>query len=289
MNEAGEEQGTAKSRKRRREEDDEDESTMVISQQETDWALALKEAVLAGEETKDIRISDMELVQYAMVERGHISKAVERIRRISLFKATYQIEDTPEEGVACARKLMEHHPGWSLSVDQCPRMKHYVHVVDFAKWHPGRIRLERDWQVFMRGVYYLCTAFNPNLEAVRNGTLFIMEGEGMGWDNLCLEFEARFWQEHMGQYPLHIHEFSWVNTPMIGNIFFSLLKPILPERVREVIQLGVKFDESYDGRLDELFLQPTAEIANERQLKTIQSFLQTRYHNEKRFQLRSHT
>lgn len=286
-----EEAGTASRKRKSRDEDEEGEGPnglgihMCITQEERDWAIALREAALREEGTKDIPLRDMELVQHAIVGRGNIAMALERIHKLHLFRKAYQIEDTAEHGVECIRNFMELQPGFHLNMDLCPRQKHYVHVVDFAKFHPKKVRFDRDWKVFLSGIYYFMTALHPTLSAVRNGVLVIMEGDGMGWDNFCIDFERRLWHEHGTAYPFRLHEFSWVHTPLVGNVFYSLLKPILPEEVREVVHLGVKFDESFDGRLDSLFLQPSVEIANQRQLKTIQSFLEARYHNQAHFHL----
>lgn len=78
---------------------------------------------------------------------------------------------------------------------------------------------------------------------------------------------------------------SWVRTPLVANVFHSLMKPIMSKEIQDTIHLGVKFDESFDGRLDSLFLQPTYEIANERQVMTVKSFLEKRYHNDQHFRL----
>ena len=85
--------------------------------------------------------------------------------------------------------------------------------------------------------------------------------------------------------PFRFHEVSWVRTPLVANVFYALLKPIMSKEFRDKVQLGVKFDESFDGRLDTLFLQQTHEIANERQVMTVKSFLKKRYYNDRHFRL----
>lgn len=78
---------------------------------------------------------------------------------------------------------------------------------------------------------------------------------------------------------------SWVRTPLVANVFHALMKPIMAKEFRDKIHLGVKFDESFEGRLDTLFLQPTFEIANERQVATVKSLLEKRYYNDRHFRL----
>ena len=289
----GEEDSSSPSRKRKsRDEEDEDEDGlkglgfhMAISQEERQRALALRAAVAEGDDTRDIPIPDMEFVQYAIIVGDDIPKSLERIRKIHQFRTQYQINDTVEQGVESIRGFMDQQPGFSLNIDQCARQKHYVHVLDFAKFNPKKIHLPNDWKIFFRGIYYFVLALNPTLSAVRNGVLGILECDGMGFHNFCIEFERRLWYEHPSAYPFRFHELSWVRTPLVANVFHSLMKPIMPEEFRNSIHLGVTFDESFDGRLDTLFLQPSFEIANERQVMTAKSFLEKRFHNASHFKL----
>lgn len=82
------------------------------------------------------------------------------------------------------------------------------------------------------------------------------------------------------------HEISWVRPPLVANVAYGLLKPILPDRVKRVFHLGVKFDDDYEGRLDELFLQPTKEVANLKMVQTAETFLTRRYRCQASFKLR---
>lgn len=276
------------SRKRKSRDDDDGLGLgihMRITQGERQWAEALKEALAEGEDTVNIPITDMDIVQYAIVERGDIAKCLDRIKKMNEFKTKYGIEETVEQGVESIKNFIEQHPGFLLNIDQCAQRQHYVQVMDFAKFNPRKVVYDKDWKVFLSGMHYLMTALNPTLSAVRNGLVGICECEGMGWDNFCMDFERRLWYEHPTVYPAKWHELSWVRTPTAANILFSLLKPIMPAEIREVASLGVQFDESFDGRLDALFLQPSVEEAIERQISTTESFLTKRYHNQAHFKL----
>ncbi|CAB9514987.1 expressed unknown protein [Seminavis robusta] len=247
----------ARSKKRKSRDDDEEEEglgiLMVITAEERQWAETLQEALEQREDCGHITISNMELVQHAIVEEGNIEKAIERIKRMHEFRLKYQIEDTVEQGEQCIRDFMEQQPGFSLNLDQCVRHNHFVHVIDFAKFNPRKVYLPKDWKVFLSGIHYYLSALNPTLSAVRNGVLGIMECEGMGWHNFCLDFERRLWYEHAGAYPAKFHEISWVRSPLVANVFFSLLKPIMNDAVRKVVHLGV-LTNAYEGRSIRLFL-----------------------------------
>ena len=190
-----------------------------------------------------------------------------------------------EDGLERLKGFLEQQPGMLLNVDKCARHQHYVQVMDFAKFQPRMVQYDKDWKTFLSGMHYIMEALHPNLAAARNGLVGIVECEGMGFDNFCMEFEARLWHEHPTVYPARWHELSWVQTPTAANVLFSLLKPIMPQEIRDVCQLGVKFDEAFEGRLDQLFLQPNEKAAMKRLIATVQSFLTQRYHNSLHFRL----
>jgi CRAL/TRIO domain len=258
---------------------------MEISGQEREWALALKEHIQEQEDFHGIPLTDFELVQYAIVDGGNLDEALYRIKRMHELRTLYQIEDTAEQGVQCIKDVMKQQPGFLLHIGQCSRHKHFVQVLDFAKFDPQKIYFEKEWKVVLCGMYYALSSLNPTLSAVRNGHVGIMECDGMGWRNISIDFERRLWHDCGSAFPARFHELSWVGTPSVANLFFSLMKHILPPRISNVVHLGVKFDESFEGRLDSLFLQPSAEIANQRQVMTVESFLTQRYHNKKYFRL----
>lgn len=275
------------SRKRRSRDEEDIDVNMVISPEEREWAKALKEAALENEETRDAAttISDMEYVQLVLVENGDLAKALKRIPKIREFRKKYKIEDTTEQGVECIRALMQQQPGFSLDLSQDPREGHYVHVLDMAKLQPRKVHLEQDWKVWLSGTYYFLRAINPSIAATREGNILILETEGYSWDNFCIEFERRINYELVTAMPFKCHEFNWINTPQMACVAFALVKPFIPESARKVAKLGIKFDDNFCGRLDALYLQPSPELANERQIRTARTFLDQRHQNEANFRL----
>lgn len=209
------------SRKRKsREEDILEDIEMKMTEEEQRWARELKSAILQGDQEDDTplrqivaqnRITDMELAQHAIVSNGDIEESLKRIVHLDQHRKQYGINDTVAQGVESIQLLMQQHPGYLLSVDQCARHHYYVHVVDFAKFRPKEVQLPHDWKIFLRGMYYLQQCFNPTLAAVRNGILAIAECDGMGWDNFCLDFERRVWYEHCGSYPFKARRRAGMN------------------------------------------------------------------------------
>jgi len=158
---------SSSSRKRKAGDRDSNDLTLLgvemeITAQERQGALALRQAALDhmndadNDDTEDEygcsasmkevldRLSDMEVVQYAMMEPNNFKGALGRMRKMDVFRRQYQIQDTVEHGVACIQAFLEQQPGFSINLDQCARHKHYVHVMDFAKFDPRRVHLESE-------------------------------------------------------------------------------------------------------------------------------------------------
>jgi len=60
-----------------------------------------------------------------------------------------------------------------------------------------------------------------------------------------------------------------------------MIKPVLPRHMREALEFGAQCDQ----RLDDIFLIPSADAANQRFLARIGDTLQRRYENENAFRL----
>ena len=91
----------------------------------------------------------------------------------------------------------------------------------------------------------------------------------------------RVWTEITSVYPCVFEKIKYFNAGMAMNVVASMLRPFLPENLRSKLEFGCQFDK----RLDELYLTPTIEAANERFLSRIKYNLQRRYDNEKNFKL----
>lgn len=93
--------------------------TMMITDEERNWALDLRDAVEAQGDL--YMISDMELAQFAILTRGNTELAIQRIEGMQTFREHYKIDPIDVDlGVTCLRAMMDQQPGFLLHVDSDP-------------------------------------------------------------------------------------------------------------------------------------------------------------------------
>ncbi|CAB9525563.1 expressed unknown protein [Seminavis robusta] len=254
----------------------------VLNEEELEGAWALKIAVEADDEVDNL--SDFEYVHQAIFARENTEVALARVRGLQAFRQHYKIHDTPEEGVELVNAFMNKHPGFLLSVDIDETHGHYVMIYDYARRKPHEVKTEEDWRGHLGGMYYLMHALQNNIHACREGIVHICECEGMGWENFSYEGVTRNFSHLYENYPMKHKELSWLRTPMVGNILYSFIKPMLGPEVVRKFHLGCTFN-GYDGRLDEIFLTPNAEVAKQNLLQKVHGLLSVRYQVEQAYKL----
>ena len=75
------------------------------------------------------------------------------------------------------------------------------------------------------------------------------------------------------------------HTGMVFNVIASMLRKLLPEPLKSRFHVGCPFE---GGRLDQVYLVPTVEMANARLLARLEEALRRRYDNQASFKLHHH-
>ncbi|CAB9526068.1 expressed unknown protein [Seminavis robusta] len=268
------------------------DGSMHLSKREIRWALAIKAAVVDSNKAKQeegedelIELTDFEYCQYALVTKGDVEDALERIEKMQAFREEYQIHDTAEEGMEILRAFTIQQPWFMVSVDYNPTNGHFIAVYDYAKLKPAAVDYPEDWRIWLGGLYYLFQICQSNLVACREGLVHIAECEGMWYNNFSMDFMSRNWYHLMGHYPLINKECSWLHTPLVGNIQHAFYKSMMGSTA-DVIRVGCHFS-GYDGRIDQMFKMPSEDIAEFRLMGRYLDYLDVRYHHQSVFRLPS--
>ena len=253
-----------------------------ISDEELEWAWELKVVVEAEDDLKPL--SDFEYVHQSLHGKGDIEAAVARVRGLQHFRQEYRISDTAAEGIQLIEAWMSKHPNFLLSVDIDEVYGHFVMIYDYAKRRPGNLKTDADWRSHLGGMYYLSHAMQNNIHACREGIVHICECEGMGWENFSYEVVRRNFSDRYENYPLRHKEVSWLRTPLVGNVLFAFMKPLMSPETATKFHLGCIF-HGYEERLDTLFNLPTPEAAKDNLLVKLLGYLMVRYQMEEHFKL----
>ena len=253
-----------------------------ISEQECEWACALKEAV---EEADDIRnVPDFDYVQHGMVAKDDVEAGMDRIRRLQYFREEYKIHDDIDEAMELIALFLKQQPGFILTIDLDPEKGHFVFVYDTAKLCPNFGNMPEDWRIHLGAWYYLFQAMSSNAHACRQGVVHIGECEGTSRNNFSMNHVQRLFSDLFSAYPFKHKEISWIRTPLVANLLYSFMKPLMRKDLSYRFQTGCNF-YGYTDRLDGIFHVPTVEIAEHFLLQRLREYLRTRYHLEKNFEL----
>lgn len=266
-----------------------DPRRMLLTPQETEWALQIKAAIAAQPEI-DV-ISDFMCAQLAIATEGNTAGAVERAAGLQAVREEYKFVDHYQEGRTGLRQLIERNPRQFLSFSYSELEGKFVLVHDAAQCDVSSARQMADGyrassprdqvRTLLVGGYFLHHAMSMDFTSIRQGVIVMIECEGYNWSMKGdWKILQRFFSEVLQYYPMR-GQLRHFHNGLVFNIMASMLKPLLPEQMKDSFQVGCQFD----GRLDEVFLVPTMEAASQRILERLGQALGRRYQNEHAFKL----
>lgn len=252
---------------------------MHLSEQEREWALAIKTATEADDSLENL--TDFQYVQVAFIDHDDVQSALNRLRHLQAFREEYHLRDDIEDATFCLRNFLRQHAGVILSIAYNNDDGNYVMIFDQAAFDQNSLLHPEDWRTHLVCMFYVMSSLSPDFYAMRKGVVFVIECEGYDWKNCDLNTIERTWVEILGVYPVIFRQIKYFHTGMFANMAAALMKRFLPEAIHTKIQLGCRFE----GRLDTFYLIPSPEAANERILERMQICLRRRYENEQGFSL----
>jgi len=268
----------------------------TLSQAEREWALQIKAAV--EEESSLHNLSDFSYAQLALVvDRGDVANALKRVKGMQVFRKEYAVNDTPAQACQSVRHVMNVHPGSFLNLDICPETGEGILAFDLGAFYPHRIttaspQAPNPIENFRQTIlceYYGMAAVNPSLQSIREGIYFLYEGSNFRWTNADTTLNQRIFDEMRDFYPTNFKKVMVYNTNSVVTLFWSLIKPFLPTKLWETLELGCQVngaDHTKPNRtLSELYLQPDTAGAEHYMLERVHRFMVQRTENEKNFRL----
>ncbi|CAB9522925.1 expressed unknown protein [Seminavis robusta] len=259
-----------------------DPSFFQLSEEEKENALDIKDAV---EGLPDLdNLSDFMYANMALV--WDVTTSIKHAYIMQEVRKEYKILLTYEDGVRAFTEVMELVPTFFLSYMFDVKDAKSVLVMDLSVPKNEMWRDPKKIEKFMRCGFYLSYATFPTLETVRKGKTDIFEFEGFQWGKGWVELR---WAEHLtnltiGAFPSNFRT-HFYHTPVMANVFVSMLKKMLPNEVAARIHAGFQFA---GGRLSNFYLLPTPEVAAERTLANLLMGLKIRMDSEKMFSLDEH-
>ncbi|CAB9511533.1 expressed unknown protein [Seminavis robusta] len=262
--------------------DIDDPRRMMLTREELEWALEVKELI---ENTPELdNLPDMMYAQIAIITKGNHEDAFRRAWLLQEFRKEYNILDTFEEGLQMVTKLVEILPLMLLSFSFSPSEGTFVVVNDMCKLNTTVLNTPRRVRMWMASSYYIHSALSADVASIRRGCIAVVECEGMDWTKKQdFKLLQAMFSQLLTVYPF-TGEFRGFHTGTIFNIMASTLRRILPRHLKSMVQTG----HTCEGRLDTFYLVPDVLSANQRLISRVTSALQMRYENERTFSLEPH-
>lgn len=259
-----------------------DPHRMKLTRQEHRWAMEIKESIDALADLDNL--TDFMYAQLAIICQDNVTDAVRRAYGLQHFKEAYGIEDGLQQGRRCMQSYTNLFPTQLLSFSFSQNDGTYVLVHDASKLDTVGLAKRGESDLWFIQSFYIHTALSPDLESIRKGCICCVECEGVDWTKKQdIKLMHLMFSQLLTNYPFR-GQCKHYHTGMIANMAISTLRKILPPHMRYTFQTGLQFD----GRLDQAFLVPTVEIANQRLLGRIVETLRRRYDNEITFSLAGH-
>jgi len=281
--------------------------TMTLTEEEIDWALDIKRAVQESNEEILLQaartLTDFEYAQYGLATEGDLEGALFRVRGMQEFFEEYNVQgNCMQEGKELLRGMMEVQPFVVLEVAYEPLRRknpnnpgdlslsggHFITIYD-VKAVRNDVKLPEDWRKFLGGRYYMEHLSNATLYSIREAQGYVVETQGLTFNNLCMEHMKTTWHHLLEFYPKRFKDQKMYlcNTGVFGNMLHAVMKLIMGEKHKNVAKVGCnisKYDE--DTRLDEYYKMPSPEIAKAKLMQNFEQLLAIRMHNQKHFKLR---
>lgn len=254
-----------------------DPRRMWITRQEQLDALDIKQAIIATPQLDNL--SDFRYAQLAIVCKEDVADALHQARSLQAFRQEYKIEESYPDGCSSLSKILELLPKFLLS---------FTFSIPDGTWASVHDNIKIDTTVFtavarrrywFAGAFYTAHAFFPDLESMRKGLIALVECQGMDWTQkqdfrLIRDLFSQLWS----MYPFtgilkHYH------TGVIFNVMAAMLRKTLPGDMKHRLQTGLV----HENRLDSVFLIPTAEVATQRILQTMQAISKSALTTKKNF------
>lgn len=260
-----------------------DSRRMILTDDEVEWALSIKDAVSRLPELD--QMTDYMCAHLAIVDQDDLEGAVTKALALQAYREEYKFIDSYEEGRRCLRQLITWNPRQFLSFSYSELEGRYVLVHDANECditQRAAYRNDRDRiRTFLTGSYFLHHAMTMDFDSIRKGPIVLVECEGYEW-KMKQDWKTlqRLFDELLFFYPIR-PQVRHFHNGIIFNVLASILKRLLPEAMKDNFHVGCQFD----GRLDEVFLVPSVEAANERIMERLGEALERRYKHEQSFRL----
>jgi hypothetical protein len=206
-----------------------------MTDEERVWVIALEDALKKSKEEFG-RLTEFDIAVHAIIAKDQPSKALHRLRRLKKFKQRYSVRDdsTVYEAIKIVHAFVHAHPDFlqAFGKDASGRWVLFfrLEALTTTTTEPSKNNTDESFAA----LYYIFHAMQPDLDAIRNGTIWIGDFEGVtrrhifpilnGARALCRD-----------AYPIKVKDFPCLHSPPALSPVYAMCRPFLSQRVKQVM------------------------------------------------------
>jgi CRAL/TRIO domain len=179
--------------------------------------------------------SEFDLACHLLVAKNQALKAVHRLRRMEKFRQQYHIPQHPTvyEAMKSVETLMHARPEFLHAVGKNSGGQWVVSFqlkgLTDPDCHKGELTVDQEFA----GLYFLLMAMQPDLDAVRKGTVWIADLQGITLQNLPMSMVNGARALCRDAYPIKVCDVPCWNTPSRFSAVYALCRPFLSAHLTE--------------------------------------------------------
>lgn len=261
----------------------------LLSAEERGWTVALEGAIQsAGGDHEDLgRLTDFEIAAHAIVAKDDTDLALHRIRRMKKFKDSLGVGDdggtTVFHAIQVLHRFFHAYPDFvhAFGTDLYGRHTVFFRLAALTSPPPFN-HTEQDR---MTALYYLFHAMQPDLDAVRRGTVWIGDLTDVTRQTLSLGLFAGGRALTKDSYPIKVKDFPCLSAPSRFSAVSAICWPFFSAKLAKkyVAVTPVQLKDHFPPELLSRELGGTMSPADV--MERIEDSLKRRFDNEESFRL----
>lgn len=256
-----------------------------LNDEERVWVIALENAIREARDLDRSKISDWDVACHAIVAKNDTDKAILRLRRLLKFRTAYNVPEHPSvyEAMKSVHDFIDQHPDFinALGKDALGRWILHFQLTGLTSVPYPTIENK------FTAIYFLFGAVQPDLDAVRAGTIWIGDLRDLRRENLPMVYVNASRALCRDSFPVKIKDVLCLNSPPRLSAVYAMCRPFFSPSFQEKLIMNCK-PELLRKHFPSRFLSSVSMGGNQKRneiLDVLEENLKRRFDNQLNFRL----
>lgn len=203
-----------------------------LNEEERLWVINLQEELRSAPDLNGI--SEWDIACHAIVAKNQPAKAVHRLRRLQKFRKDYKVPQHPTvyEAIQTMHDFFHAHPNFVQALGQ-DVLGRWVLSFQLKGLATSEQKPEMSVESQFTALYFLMGALQPDLEAVRKGTIWIADLQEVSRQNLPLSLVNGARALCRDAYPIKVQDAPCWNCCPKWSAVYVLCRPFFSTHLTE--------------------------------------------------------